>query len=910
MENIAKSLSSKCHSTSLVLGLCIASMAASPANQSVSAAADNTAAAIPWSEIGVKAGVDYKGDGLAMSVTEAGARLHCVFQQLEGEATRDGLWLSSTVTNLPSDRFRVKAMQIWRYSPLRAGLGQTDDGAHRVTRPTVTLPAFGNVSVDGNTVRFARPGLVEEYLVSMDGVRQDFVVEQRPMGAGELRVELAVSGAQVEQTDHGAQMVLENSGRKIAYSRLRVTDATLKKLPARIEVTDEYSAHGMTRPTLAVVVNDANAVYPIRIDPTFSDANWISMSGVPGANYDVRAAVVDGLGNLYIGGSFKVVGHVAANYIAKWDGSSWSNLDSGMSSPVLALAVSGSDVFAGGDFTAAGGGAANRIAKWNGSSWSALGSGMNNPVNALAVSGNDLYAGGDFTTAGGSAANRIAKWNGSSWNVLGSGMNNHVNALAVSGSDLYAGGFFTMAGGVAANNIAKWDGSSWSALGSGLTDSLYALAVAGSDVYAGGSFRTAGGVTVNRIAKWNGSSWSALGSGMENFVYALAVSGSHVYAGSIFTTAGPSPANYIAKWNGSSWSALGSGINSDVYALAVSGSDVYAGGTFIMATNGGGVAVTVNRIAKWNGSSWVALGSGINGPVRELVVSGGDVYAGGSFTMAGGSAANRIARWDGSSWSALGAGVNSDVYALAISGSDVFVGGRFTTSGGVAVSHIAKWNGSSWSALGAGVNTNVYALAVSDGDVYAGGRFTTAGGSAANRIAKWNGSSWSALGSGVNSDVSALAVSGSELFAGGEFTSAGGGAAKHIGRWNGSSWSALGSGMNNYVYALVVSGSDLYAGGIFTTVGNKISAYLARAVLGDAPGYNQINGQLLPEGSMQLSYTGYPATNYALDRTFNLSPPVGWLPQETNTMSVSGVLIITNAPNAMTNNFWRMRSVP
>ena len=26
-----------------------------------------------------------------------------------------------------------------------------------------------------------------------------------------------------------------------------------------------------------MVVNDAGAVYPVRIDPTFSDANWISM---------------------------------------------------------------------------------------------------------------------------------------------------------------------------------------------------------------------------------------------------------------------------------------------------------------------------------------------------------------------------------------------------------------------------------------------------------------------------------------------------------------------------------------------------------------------------------------------------------------------------------------------------------
>ena len=61
---------------------------------------------------------------------------------------------------------------------------------------------------------------------------------------------------------------------------------------------------------------------------------------------------------------------------------------------------------------------------------------------------------------------------------------------------------------------------------------------------------------------------------------------------------------------------------------------------------------------------------------------------------------------------------------------------------------------------------------------------------------------------------------------------------------------------------------------------------------------------------MQFSYIGYPATNYALDRTFDLSPPVSWVGQQTNTMTVSGVLMFTNTPILNTNNFWRVRSLP
>jgi hypothetical protein len=117
---------------------------------------------------------------------------------------------------------------------------------------------------------------------------------------------------------------------------------------------------------------------------------------------------------------------------------------------VSALAVSDTNLYLGGGFTTAGGLKAKGIAKWNGSAWLALGSGMNGfsgVVNALAVSGTNLFAGGVFTTVGGVTANYIAKWDGNAWWALGSGLNDSVQALAADGAGhLFVGGDFSLAG--------------------------------------------------------------------------------------------------------------------------------------------------------------------------------------------------------------------------------------------------------------------------------------------------------------------------------------------------------------------------------------------------------------------------------------------------------------------------------
>jgi hypothetical protein len=584
-----------------------------------------------------------------------------------------------------------------------------------------------------------------------------------------------------------------------------------------------------------------------RWDTLLDTWSALGSGGGNGVNSGVRALAV-GSGNLYVGGHFTAVNvgaDIAANRIARWSPITltWSAMGlggGGLNGPVFALAPSGSSVYVGGRFTQANVGAspiaASNLARWTGLAWAAVGSGGGNGVDGevtdLAVVGSDLLVAGRFDNVNlgaALAAPGIARWSGSTWSTLGSaggnGVDGWVRALAVDGSDLFVGGIFAEVNAgapVVASNIARWDGAAWTALdavaGSGVSGEVYAVAISGPDVYVGGWFTGVGDLAANNLAHWNGSAWSALGSGGGNgvacCVYALAVSGSDLYVGGLFAEANlggvPVPANSIVRWDGTVFSALGSGggngLNCCVFALAVSGNTLFAAGNFNTA-NLGGVQVTANKLARWDGSAWTALGSnggnGVSGEVRALLLSGNDLYVGGYFGQANVGAspqvsASRIARWDGAAWSALGSdggvGVDGAVHALTAMGGDLYVGGDFSQA-----------------------------------------NFPAPSPTPANRIARWDGVTWSALGSnggnGVDGRVRTLIATATGLYAGGDFTQANVGdalVARHVAHWNGSAWSSLGSGVSSSVYHAAMAGTSLYVGGVFAEAGGKPSSNIAR----------------------------------------------------------------------------------
>ena len=423
--------------------------------------------------------------------------------------------------------------------------------------------------------------------------------------------------------------------------------------------------------------------------------------------------------------------------------------------------------------------------------------GTTNRVYALRFNGNNLYASGYGVGAGGLVATNtgVDMFDGTNWsNAFGelTGGSCVVYDFGFLGNDIYVAGIFSRANGLSAPGLAKWNGSDWSNIG--FSGAVRALLSDGTNLYVAGSFTNAGGVLNTNIARYDGTNWYSMGGGIgyynfnSSFVSALQLHNGQLYAAGLFTNAGSVAANNIAVWNGSTWSALGSGLNNSVFALAFQGDVLYAGGSF--STAGG---VSANNVATWDGASWSALGAGCKGGVSCIGILGSDVYVGGGFTNVGGVSAHALAKWDGVSWTTWPTtdGVfqyplNDFPNVMQVNGGLLYIGGNFNQAGDVIANHVVSYDGSNFYALGTrpanGIATppiNVLCVGQADDGIYVGGLMTAAGKTLANRIVRWDGTNWNDVGGGT------------------------------VG----------GTGSANRVLAIAGLGSDVYAGGNFTSVG-------------------------------------------------------------------------------------------
>jgi hypothetical protein len=154
----------------------------------------------------------------------------------------------------------------------RLGLSLVGYGYGDALRPVAVVSPRAHA----NRVVYARGGLSEWYSNGPLGLEQGFTVARPPMpeANGELTLALRVSGNLRGTLAHGTVTFTGLDGVSLAYRDLVASDATGRRLPARIDLVGGR---------VLIRVDASGARYPLRIDPFVQQAKLTATDAATGA---------------------------------------------------------------------------------------------------------------------------------------------------------------------------------------------------------------------------------------------------------------------------------------------------------------------------------------------------------------------------------------------------------------------------------------------------------------------------------------------------------------------------------------------------------------------------------------------------------------------------------------------------
>ncbi len=139
---------------------------------------------------------------------------------------------------------------------VRLGLSAVSLGRAGTLAP---VSALAPAQVSHNRIVLSSAAISEWFVNGPRGIEQGFTLARRPAGAGPLELSQRLSGNLTGRVHASAQAVsFSSAAGTLSYENLIVTDARRQRIPAQLSV----AAH-----RLEITVDDAAAVYPLRVDP-------------------------------------------------------------------------------------------------------------------------------------------------------------------------------------------------------------------------------------------------------------------------------------------------------------------------------------------------------------------------------------------------------------------------------------------------------------------------------------------------------------------------------------------------------------------------------------------------------------------------------------------------------------------
>lgn len=420
----------------------------------------------------------------------------------------------------------------------------------------------------------------------------------------------------------------------------------------------------------------------------WTGTGWTTLTSplLPSPTGSARAAFEDANGDLLVLGDMVLFG--APCYLARLSGSSWSAVVGPSAPASCAIQAQNGRTLLGGEFSSAAGTATGRIAVWDGGShFGTLGGGADAPVQDVGVHGGRVVLGGQFAVAGGLPCAGVPE--------LSSAGTRSVGVRQFPRIGYTAAGVLTGSEGPngASPTPMQWLGSSWAYVAVPSVPGQFggSMGVRSAEVTNAGDVVVVGYLPPTPFTWpwWKttmvaGASWTTPTSVNGNFGIDVR-GGEHWYP--------LPPGSSVPGW-AFSRGILGPIANGQPRCSVAQGNDRVVGGDFTtMYSLAGTGTVVVNRIARLTqfGQAAEALGGGLNGPVLALLVMpGGSLVAGGSFSQAGGVQARNLAIWDGTAWAELAGGTNGPVLDLGLMPDQTLVvGGNFSMAGGLPMGNLA-----------------------------------------------------------------------------------------------------------------------------------------------------------------------------------------------------------------------------